>query len=144
MPQPAAGPGSDRARALGPAATLDMVERVGPARARRRRVPRRNQVDARSRGPLVDAKYIVCNADEGDSGTFADRMVMEGDPFLLLERHCHCRLTLSGQGAGYIYVRSEYPHAIAQAAGRRSSSRCRTPRAIHGRGARGRRGLCLR
>ena len=56
-------------------------------------------------------KYICCNADEGDSGTFADRMLMEGDPFSLLEG-----MVIAGRGVGatkgYIYVRSEYPHAI--------------------------------
>jgi formate dehydrogenase iron-sulfur subunit len=56
-------------------------------------------------------KYIVCNADEGDSGTFADRMLMEGDPFMLLEG-----MTIAGwpvgASTGYIYVRSEYPEAI--------------------------------
>ncbi len=55
-------------------------------------------------------KYVVCNADEGDSGTFADRMLMEGDPFLLIEG-----LTIAGIAVGatrgIIYIRSEYPHA---------------------------------
>ncbi len=57
-------------------------------------------------------KYVVCNADEGDSGTFADRMVMEGDPFMLLEG---LRITARAVGAthGFIYVRSEYPRAVA-------------------------------
>ena len=57
-------------------------------------------------------KYIVCNADEGDSGTFADRMVMEGDPFMLIEGMAIAGLCV-GATKGYIYVRSEYPHAIA-------------------------------
>jgi formate dehydrogenase iron-sulfur subunit len=57
-------------------------------------------------------KYIVCNADEGDSGTFADRMVMEGDPFMLIEGMTIAALAV-GADRGYIYVRSEYPHAIA-------------------------------
>ena len=57
-------------------------------------------------------KFIVCNADEGDSGTFADRMVMEGDPFALVEGMAIAAHAV-GAGAGYIYVRSEYPHAIA-------------------------------
>jgi len=56
-------------------------------------------------------KYIVCNADEGDSGTFADRMVMEGDPYALIEG-----MAIAGEAVGatqgYIYVRSEYPDAI--------------------------------
>ncbi|MDP1631654.1 MAG: NADH-ubiquinone oxidoreductase-F iron-sulfur binding region domain-containing protein [Caulobacter sp.] len=64
---------------------------------------------ARTEGPR---KYVVCNADEGDSGTFADRMLMEGDPFCLIEGMAICGLTV-GATQGYIYVRSEYPHAIA-------------------------------
>lgn len=58
-------------------------------------------------------KYIVCNADEGDSGTFADRMVMEGDPFALIEGMAIAGLAV-GARKGFIYVRSEYPHAIAK------------------------------
>jgi len=57
-------------------------------------------------------KYIVCNADEGDSGTFADRMVMEGDPLMLIEGMVIAGLAV-GATEGYVYVRSEYPHAIA-------------------------------
>jgi len=57
-------------------------------------------------------KYIVCNADEGDSGTFADRMVMEGDPFMLIEGMTIAALAV-GATQGFIYIRSEYPHAIA-------------------------------
>ncbi|MCF8197122.1 MAG: formate dehydrogenase [Sulfuritalea sp.] len=56
-------------------------------------------------------KYIVCNADEGDSGTFSDRLLMEGDPFQLLEGMAIAGLAV-GATQGYIYVRSEYPHAI--------------------------------
>ena len=58
----------------------------------------------------ADQKYIVCNADEGDSGTFADRMVMEGDPFVLIEGMTIAGLAV-GATEGYIYIRSEYPHA---------------------------------
>jgi len=58
----------------------------------------------------ADQKYIVCNADEGDSGTFSDRMVMEGDPFLLIEGMTIASLAI-GATHGYIYLRSEYPHA---------------------------------
>ena len=58
-------------------------------------------------------KYIVCNADEGDSGTFADRMLMEGDPFQLIEGMAIAAHAVGAQ-RGYIYVRSEYPHAIAK------------------------------
>ncbi|UFX01458.1 NADH-quinone oxidoreductase subunit NuoF [Sinorhizobium medicae WSM1115] len=57
-------------------------------------------------------KYIVCNADEGDSGTFADRMIMEGDPFVLIEGMAIAGIA-TGATKGYIYTRSEYPHAIA-------------------------------
>jgi formate dehydrogenase iron-sulfur subunit len=56
-------------------------------------------------------KYIVCNADEGDSGTFADRMLMEGDPFMLIEGMIIAGWAV-GAHEGYIYVRSEYPDAI--------------------------------
>ncbi|CFB63072.1 formate dehydrogenase beta subunit [Pandoraea apista] len=56
-------------------------------------------------------KYIVCNADEGDSGTFADRMLMEGDPLVLVEGMTIAGIAV-GATRGYIYVRSEYPHAI--------------------------------
>ncbi|MGQ3291403.1 MAG: formate dehydrogenase beta subunit [Shinella sp.] len=59
-----------------------------------------------------DRKYIVCNADEGDSGTFADRMIMEGDPFVLIEGMAIAGLA-TGAAKGYVYTRSEYPHAIA-------------------------------
>jgi formate dehydrogenase iron-sulfur subunit len=60
----------------------------------------------------ADRKFIVCNADEGDSGTFADRMVMEGDPFVLIEGMTIAGIAV-GASKGYIYCRSEYPHAIA-------------------------------
>ncbi|WP_137133774.1 NADH-quinone oxidoreductase subunit NuoF [Rhizobium sp. FKY42] len=61
---------------------------------------------------VADQKYIVCNADEGDSGTFADRMIMEGDPFVLIEGMVIAGIAV-GATKGYIYIRSEYPHAIA-------------------------------
>lgn len=59
----------------------------------------------------ADQKYVVCNADEGDSGTFADRMTMEGDPFRLVEGMAIAGVSV-GATYGYIYIRSEYPHAI--------------------------------
>ena len=59
----------------------------------------------------ADQKYICCNADEGDSGTFADRMLMEGDPFTLIEGMIIAGIAV-GATEGLIYVRSEYPHAI--------------------------------
>jgi formate dehydrogenase iron-sulfur subunit len=60
----------------------------------------------------AEQKYVVCNADEGDSGTFADRMLMEGDPFLLIEGMAIAALSV-GATQGYVYIRSEYPHAFA-------------------------------
>jgi formate dehydrogenase iron-sulfur subunit len=59
----------------------------------------------------ADRKYIVCNADEGDSGTFADRMIMEGDPFTLIEGMAIAGLGV-GATKGFVYLRSEYPDAI--------------------------------
>ncbi len=60
----------------------------------------------------AEQKYIVCNADEGDSATFADRMIMEGDPFVLIEGMAIAGLA-TGATKGFVYIRSEYPHAIA-------------------------------
>jgi formate dehydrogenase iron-sulfur subunit len=57
-------------------------------------------------------KYVVCNADEGDSGTFSDRMVMEGDPYLLLEGMAIAGIAV-GATEGWVYLRSEYPDARA-------------------------------
>ncbi len=64
-------------------------------------------------GCEADQKYIVCNADEGDSGTYSDRMIMEGDPFALIEGMAIAGLAV-GATKGYVYIRSEYPHAFAQ------------------------------
>ncbi|MDO5603967.1 MAG: NADH-ubiquinone oxidoreductase-F iron-sulfur binding region domain-containing protein [Paracoccus sp. (in: a-proteobacteria)] len=58
-------------------------------------------------------KYIICNADEGDSATFADRMLMEGDPFTLIEGMAIAGIAV-GASRGYVYTRSEYPDAIAR------------------------------
>lgn len=62
-------------------------------------------------GAKADRKYIVCNADEGDSGTFADRMIMEGDPFTVIEGMVIAGLAVEAT-KGYVYLRSEYPDAI--------------------------------
>ena len=100
----------------------------------------------------ADRKYIVCNADEGDSGTFADRMIMEGDPFVLIEGMTIAGIAV-GATKGYIYIRSEYPHAIAvmnDAIARRAARRHARQRRrrlglrLRSRSARGRRRLCLR
>lgn len=102
--------GLDAARALAPQAVVDAVKASG----------------LRGRGgagfptgikwqTVLDAsgteKYIVCNADEGDSGTFADRMLMEGDPYCLIEGMAIAAHAV-GAHHGYIYIRSEYPFAI--------------------------------
>ncbi|HUI77813.1 MAG TPA: NADH-quinone oxidoreductase subunit NuoF [Bryobacteraceae bacterium] len=58
-----------------------------------------------------DQKFIVCNADEGDSGTYADRLIMEGDPFVLIEGMTIAALAV-GATSGYVFIRSEYPHAF--------------------------------
>jgi formate dehydrogenase iron-sulfur subunit len=63
-------------------------------------------------GAQADQKYVVCNADEGDSGTFADRMIMESDPYLLIEGMTIAGLAV-GATRGYVYIRCEYPQAIA-------------------------------
>jgi formate dehydrogenase iron-sulfur subunit len=103
--------GLERAIAMGPAATVEEVLTSGlrgrggagfPTGVKWRTV-------AETKGPL---KYIVCNADEGDSGTFADRMIMEGDPFCLIEGMAIAAIA-TGATKGYVYIRSEYPHAIA-------------------------------
>ncbi|HMI87667.1 MAG TPA: NADH-ubiquinone oxidoreductase-F iron-sulfur binding region domain-containing protein [Polyangiaceae bacterium] len=75
-------------------------------------------------GAEARPKYVVCNADEGDSGTFSDRMIMEGDPFVLLEGMAIAGLAVQAS-KGYIYLRSEYPDAertlaLAIAAARRA------------------------
>ncbi len=67
--------------------------------------------DAAGTDRLAPGKYVVCNADEGDSGTFSDRMVMEGDPYALIEGMAIAALAV-GATRGHVYVRSEYPEAI--------------------------------
>ena len=61
-------------------------------------------------GAEADQKYVCCNADEGDSGTYADRMILEGDPFTLIEGMVIAGLSV-GATQGYVYSRSEYPAA---------------------------------
>jgi formate dehydrogenase iron-sulfur subunit len=63
-------------------------------------------------GARADVKFVCCNADEGDSGTFADRMLMEGDPFTLIEGMTIAAYA-TGATEGFIYIRSEYPDAVA-------------------------------
>ena len=63
-------------------------------------------------GAVAAQKYVVCNADEGDSGTYSDRMTMEGDPYMLIEGMVIAALAV-GASKGFVYIRSEYPHAVA-------------------------------
>lgn len=104
--------GLAKAREIGPEATIDAVLASGlrgrggagfPAGIKWKTVAEAS----------ANRKYIVCNADEGDSATFADRMVMEGDPFMLIEGMAIAGLAV-GAGKGFVYIRSEYPHAIAK------------------------------
>ncbi|HTR87192.1 MAG TPA: NADH-quinone oxidoreductase subunit NuoF [Reyranella sp.] len=104
------GRGLERAQSLGAAATVEEVTRSGLRGRGGAGFPTgikwKTVADTRA-----DRKYIVCNADEGDSGTFADRMIMEGDPFLLIEGMAIAGFAV-GASKGYIYIRSEYPDAI--------------------------------
>ncbi|MEI7712110.1 MAG: NADH-ubiquinone oxidoreductase-F iron-sulfur binding region domain-containing protein [Rhodospirillales bacterium] len=99
------------ARDIGPAATMDVVLKSGLRGRGGAGFPTgikwKTVADAEG-----NRKYIVCNADEGDSGTFADRMLMEGDPFALIEGMAIAGFCV-GASKGYVYTRSEYPHAIA-------------------------------
>ena len=106
--------GLRRALAMAPAAIVEEVVDLGPARPRRRRRSRPASSGGPSPRRAADQKYIVCNADEGDCGTFADRMLMEGDPFVLIEGMAIAGLAV-GATKGYVYIRSEYPHAYRDA-----------------------------
>ena len=73
-------------------------------------------------GAPGERKYIVCNADEGDSGSFADRLLMESDPFAVIEGMTIAGIAV-GATQGYVYVRSEYPHAVAALEGAIATAR---------------------
>ncbi len=103
--------GLRRAIALGPAATIETVLASGLRGRGGAGFPTGIKWKTTADAPGA-RKYIVCNADEGDSGTFADRMLMEGDPFCLIEGMAIAGLAV-GAAKGYVYTRSEYPHAIA-------------------------------
>ena len=108
--------GLTRARALPPAEVIAEVTQSGLRGRGGAGFPAGIKWQTVASAPLSPAaarKYIVCNADEGDSGTFADRMAMEGDPFQLIEGMAIAAHAV-GAAQGYIYVRSEYPHAIAK------------------------------
>jgi formate dehydrogenase iron-sulfur subunit len=104
--------GLQRARELGGEATLAAVTESGLRGRGGAGFPAGIKWQTVARADAV-RKYIVCNADEGDSGTFADRMVMEGDPYLLIEGMAIAALAV-GAEQGFVYIRSEYPHAVAR------------------------------
>ncbi|WP_028639926.1 NADH-ubiquinone oxidoreductase-F iron-sulfur binding region domain-containing protein [Novosphingobium acidiphilum] len=104
--------GLARARELGAEATIAEVTQSGLRGRGGAGFPAGIKWTTVARAP-ADRKYIVCNADEGDSATFADRMVMEGDPFMLIEGMAIAGHAVGAQ-VGYVYIRSEYPHAIAK------------------------------
>ena len=100
--------GLERALTLSPQAIVDEIKVSG---LRGRGVPHSQRaLSGRQFSMPKEQKYIVCNADEGDSGTFADRLLMEADPYQLIEG-----MTISGLAVGatkgFIYLRSEYPRA---------------------------------
>jgi formate dehydrogenase iron-sulfur subunit len=103
--------GLDKARAIGPAGIIETVLASGLRGRGGAGFPTaiKWKTTAEAAG---ERKYIVCNADEGDSGTFADRMLLEGDPFSLIEGMAIAALAI-GASKGYVYTRSEYPHGIA-------------------------------
>jgi formate dehydrogenase iron-sulfur subunit len=104
------GEGLARARALGPAGVIEAVTRSGLRGRGGAGFPTGIKWKTVADTP-ADRKYVVCNADEGDSGTFADRMILEGDPFLLIEGMTICGLAV-GAAKGFVYIRSEYPLAV--------------------------------
>lgn len=104
--------GLAKARAIGAEATVEVVLASGLRGRGGAGFPAGIKWKTVASAP-ADTKYIVCNADEGDSATFADRMVMEGDPFMLIEGMAIAALAV-GANKGYVYIRSEYPHAIAK------------------------------
>jgi formate dehydrogenase iron-sulfur subunit len=102
--------GLAHALSLGPAATVDEVTKSGLRGRGGAGFP--TGIKWRTTAEAKAAqKYIVCNADEGDSGTYADRMLMEGDPFCLIEGIAIAGIAV-GATKGFVYIRSEYPHAI--------------------------------
>ncbi len=102
--------GLERALAMGAEATVDEVKLSGLRGRGGAGFPTGIKWNTVRLAP-ADRKYVACNADEGDSGTFADRMLMEGDPFSLIEGMTIAAVAV-GATKGYIYTRSEYPHAI--------------------------------
>jgi formate dehydrogenase iron-sulfur subunit len=102
--------GLERALALTPAAIVEEVTRSGLRGRGGAGFPTGIKWKTVLDTP-AEQKYIVCNADEGDSGTFADRMIMEGDPFVLIEGMTIAGIA-TGATQGFVYIRSEYPDAV--------------------------------
>ena len=102
--------GLARARELSPAAIIEEVTNSGLRGRGGAGFPTGIKWQTARNAPS-DRKFVLCNADEGDSGTFADRMILEGDPFALIEGMIIAGLAV-GATFGYVYVRSEYPHAF--------------------------------
>jgi len=102
--------GLDRALSLGPAGIIEEITKSGLRGRGGAGFPTGIKWKTTADAPAAQ-KYIVCNADEGDSGTYADRMIMEGDPFCLIEGMAIAGVAV-GATKGFIYTRSEYPHAI--------------------------------
>jgi formate dehydrogenase iron-sulfur subunit len=102
--------GLEKALSLGPAATVELVTKSGLRGRGGAGFPTGIKWKTVLDTPGAQ-KYIVCNADEGDSGTYADRMIMEGDPFTLVEGMAIAGVSV-GATKGFVYIRSEYPHSI--------------------------------
>ena len=120
------GQGLERALAQGAAGTIEVITRAGLRGRGGAGFPAGIKWKTVAEAP-GGPKYVVANADEGDSGTFADRMLMEGDPFALIEGMAICGLAV-GASKGFIYIRSEYPHAVT--AMTRASDTARAERLI--------------
>lgn len=103
--------GLEKAFALGPAAVLQEVTTSGLRGRGGAGFPTGIKWKTVAAAPGTQ-KYVACNADEGDSGTFSDRMLMEGDPLTLIEGMLIAGFTV-GANRGYVYLRSEYPLARA-------------------------------
>jgi formate dehydrogenase iron-sulfur subunit len=110
------GAGLDRARGMSPDGILDALKRSQLRGRGGAAFPVWTKWKIAKETP-ADRKYVVANADEGDAGTYCDRMLMEGEPFRLIEGMLICALAI-GAERGYIYCRQEYPAAarVLQAA----------------------------
>jgi NADH-quinone oxidoreductase subunit F len=70
----------------------------------------------------IEPHYLVCNADESEPGTFKDRVMLEGDPFAIVEAMTIAAFA-TGASRGYLYIRGEYPEAEAQVRGAIAAAR---------------------